>query len=316
MEILPSKEQLSLFGYEKYFSSFVKLYKKKKIPNVLLINGPKGSGKSTFVYHYINYLLSINEKNSYSLENFKINENNSSFRKIQNNIHPNFFSIDDNLLNKNIKIDQIRGLKTFLSKTTYEKNIKIIFIDNVENLNIFSSNALLKSLEEPNSNTFFFMSHDNSTKLLNTVKSRCLSFKINFNIEEKKNIFKEIARDYQFNFTENNLDKFLFFDTPGNFLKYLLILKDSKLDISQEKLLCIYFMLEKYKLSKDPNFIKYISLFIESFYNDLSMNNHNNINYYFHNKNKILYIINDMIKFNLDKKNLIFSVKKILSNEK
>ena len=47
MEILPSKEQLNLFGYEEYFNSFVKIYNKKKLPNVLLINGPKGTGKST-----------------------------------------------------------------------------------------------------------------------------------------------------------------------------------------------------------------------------------------------------------------------------
>ena len=58
IEILSSKNQLSLFGYESYFNSFVKLYKKNELPNVILLNGPKGLGKATFAYHFINYILS------------------------------------------------------------------------------------------------------------------------------------------------------------------------------------------------------------------------------------------------------------------
>ena len=51
------------------------------------------------------------------------------------------------------------------------------------------------------------------------------------------------------------------------------------------------------------------------FYNKLSQNDSNNINNYFTNKNKILYLINDMKKFNLDKKNLLITIDNILKNE-
>ena len=57
------KKQLQLFGYDEYFNSFIKLYEKKKLPNSILLSGLKGLGKSTFCYHLINYLLSINEEN-------------------------------------------------------------------------------------------------------------------------------------------------------------------------------------------------------------------------------------------------------------
>ena len=57
-EILPSKNQLRLFGYDDYFNTFIKLFHKNKLPNTILLNGLKGSGKATFAYHFINYLLS------------------------------------------------------------------------------------------------------------------------------------------------------------------------------------------------------------------------------------------------------------------
>ena len=67
-----------------------------------------------------------------------------------------FFLIENNFQERDIKIEQVRNLINFLNKTSYKKNLKIIMIDNAEYLNLNSSNALLKSIEEPQDNTFFF----------------------------------------------------------------------------------------------------------------------------------------------------------------
>ena len=56
VEILLPRSQLILYGYNNYFHSFIKLYKDNKLPNVILLNGLKGSGKSTFIYHFVNYI--------------------------------------------------------------------------------------------------------------------------------------------------------------------------------------------------------------------------------------------------------------------
>ena len=45
LEMVLSKNQLRLYGYEDYFDSFVNLYRKNKFPNTILLSGPKGSGK-------------------------------------------------------------------------------------------------------------------------------------------------------------------------------------------------------------------------------------------------------------------------------
>ena len=156
-EIMHPKNQLHLFGYQNYFNSFIKLFDKNKLPNTILLSGQKGSGKATFAYHLINYLLSYNEKDKYSLENFTINPDNKSYKDLCDYIHPNFFLLENRDKDENIKIDDVRNIQKFLNRSTYKSNIKIILIDNAEYLNINSSNALLKPLEEPNNNTFFLL---------------------------------------------------------------------------------------------------------------------------------------------------------------
>ena len=182
LDKLEPKIQLKLFGYKNYFDNFISIYKRGRLPNVVLLSGPKGLGKATFAYHFINYLLSQDEKNKYSIEDFEINPNNPTFKLIQNRIHPNFFLLENNLPDESIKIEHARNLLKFLNKSNYSKNLKIIFLDNTEFLNPSSSNALLKALEEPSYNTYFFIIHNNSSIIIDTIKSRCLQFNFHFNI--------------------------------------------------------------------------------------------------------------------------------------
>ena len=77
MPFKPS-EQTRLYFYEKYFSLFTDLYEKNLLPNQILLSGNSGIGKSTFAYHFVNYVLSKNELNPYDSKNFRINYLNKS----------------------------------------------------------------------------------------------------------------------------------------------------------------------------------------------------------------------------------------------
>ena len=90
------KNQLNLYGYSRYFKTLAKIFNKNKSINVILLQGPKGLGKATFIYHFVNYLLSYNEEKKYSIEAFKIDPNNISYKLINNNTHPNFFLVENN----------------------------------------------------------------------------------------------------------------------------------------------------------------------------------------------------------------------------
>jgi len=314
-EIVSPKQQLYLFGYQKYFDLFVKLFNKSLLPNTILLSGQKGSGKATFAYHFTNYLLSYYEKNKYSFKNFEINSENKSYKDLCDNIHPNFFLLENSDNEENIKIDDVRNIKKFLNKSTYKSNIKIVLIDNAEYLNINSSNALLKSLEEPNKNTFFFIINNNSKKILNTVKSRSIEFRFFFNKDEKKSIFNKLSNLYENNFDADINDDDFYLESAGNILKYIKILNDNAINNTKDKISCISYLFDKYKTKKDSQILIFISFLIELFYKDLSIKNNKKLNVYFYNKLKILNQINNLRKFNLDKNSLFISLQGILKNE-
>ena len=315
LEILLPKNQTQLFGYENYFNSFIELYKKNNLPNTILLSGPKGIGKATFIYHFINYLLSINEQNKYSINNFAINSDNKSYKNLCNSTHPNLLVLENSDLDEDIKIENVRNILKFLNKSTYSSNIKIILIDNAEYLNEHSSNALLKVLEESNSKTYFFIIHNNNKKILSTIKSRCIEFKFFFNIAQKMKIIENIIKQKNYNFDIKRIDKDFFFDTPGNILKYLILLRDSDIDFSRDKLSCIFYLCDKYKSKSDSQLLTLISIPIELHYNELAKKNSKNLNLNSFNKYNLIQKIHDTKKFNLDRKNLFILLKGALKHE-
>jgi DNA polymerase III subunit delta' len=307
-------DQLKLFGFDSHFNLLTKLHENGRLPNTILFTGNKGLGKSTFAYHFINYLFSKNEDNAYSKQSSLINENNSSHKLVKSGSHPNFFLIDNKFSEKDIKIEQIRNLLKFLSKTTYSKNLKVVLIDNAEYLNLNSSNSLLKALEEPSPNTYFFIIHNNTFKILNTIKSRCTEFKFFLKNSLKKEILSKILSCYDIDYDFASLPENHFFDSPGNLVKYIAILENQKIDIN-DQVSCINYFMELYKTNKDFETLSFISTFINKFYLDLCISNKNKQSYYFLNHRKIQSYIYDIKKYNLSEKNFFITIKNILNNE-
>ena len=224
--------------------------------------------------------------------------------------------IDKSNKDEIIKVEQIRNLIKFLNKSTYDKDLKIVFIDNTDYLNLNSANALLKSIEEPNKSTFFFILNNDQSRLPNTIVSRSLNFKFHFNYKEKKEIFLSLINQYNIQDDLPSFDKFLHFDTPGNLLNYSFLLKNNNLNISDSTLSCIIYLINQYKIKTSSEILSIIIKLIELFYRDLTLKNITNSSYYLFKKNKLLKLINNMKKFNLDKKNILTSINIILAGEK
>ena len=65
------QNQTRLFGLNNFMNELIQLDNDNKLPNKILLSGQKGLGKSTLAYHFINFILSKNEKFNYNLENLK-----------------------------------------------------------------------------------------------------------------------------------------------------------------------------------------------------------------------------------------------------
>ena len=140
--------QTKLYGISSIIDEIVNLSYSNKLPNKILLSGSKGSGKSTLAYHLINYMFSQKENYAYDITLNEINIKNNSFKLIKNGSHPNFHLIDLIDDKKSIEISQIRNMINYTNKSSFNNRPRFILIDNIENLNINSLNALLKITEE------------------------------------------------------------------------------------------------------------------------------------------------------------------------
>ena len=171
-------ETSKLFGHKTLFSNLIYLDQIEKLPNKILLNGPKGIGKKILVNHLLNYLFSQNNEQFYDLKNNEYKTNNNLSLLISNNSHPNIFKIQKKKDKKIIDIDQIREMIQFTNQTSLNNEKKIIIIEDINLLGINSANALLKSIEEPNQKTYYILINNSEFKILETIKSRCLEFKL------------------------------------------------------------------------------------------------------------------------------------------
>lgn len=100
-----------------------------------------------------------------------VSEDSIIYERIKNDNYSDFLILDTT--KGPVKIDDIRNLEEQFSKTANEINGKKVYIINlVENLNVDSTNALLKFLEEPQEETYAFLLTNNEFQLLPTIRSR------------------------------------------------------------------------------------------------------------------------------------------------
>ena len=304
---LSPNSQTNLYGLDNQFNELVKLYKKDILPSKILLSGLKGIGKSTLAYHLINYILSLNEDYQYELDKLTINPENRSYKLIQNNTNPNFYLIDVNLDKKNIDINQIRTLINNLNKSSFNSKPRFVLIDNIEYLNINSINALLKILEEPNENIHFILIHNNK-KILSTLLSRCINFKISLDNQKIKEINDSLFEKKTSELINQDLIDYYF--TPGRIFNLLNFSYDKEIDLKKISLRDFLLLLINNSYYKSDDKVKsllydMIELFIlkniSLIYSDLSS--------YF------LTRINEYKKFNLDDESLFLEIKSKLLNE-
>jgi DNA polymerase III subunit delta' len=88
--------------------------------------------------------------------------------------HPDNFVLEPEEADKAIKVDQVRTLVAFVVQTAQLAGRKVVLVEPAEAMNLNAANALLKSLEEPSGDTVLLLISHQPSRLLPTVKSRCV----------------------------------------------------------------------------------------------------------------------------------------------
>ncbi len=310
---LKSENQIKLFNYDKYFLNLVHLYNNKKLPNKIIFSGKKGIGKATFAYHLINYIFSTNEDFNYDIEKFQINLNNKSYNLLLNQSHPNFHLIDLLEDKKNIEISQIREVYKFVNKSSFNNREKIVLINNAEKLNLNSSNALLKIVEEPNDKVFFIIIYDSSKKILDTLRSRCLKFNFHQSYDQCIDTANKIIKGNIFDSISENLVNY--YNSAGDLINLLKISDSLKIDISKINLKDFLITLIDKKYYLKNQYVKnYIFSYIDFYFLNLInfSNQKKKVSFFYENFAKKVYYLK---KFNLDEESFFIELKTKVLNE-
>jgi len=254
-----------MIGHKSLFNDFIYLDQIQKFPNKILLNGPKGIGKKLFVNHFLNYFYLKENKQFYNLKNYEYNLSNNISKLISSNSHPNILKIYRKNDKKIIDIDQIREMIKFTNQTSFNNDRRFIIIENVNLLGINSANALLKSIEEPNNKIHFILINNSEFKVLETIKSRCLEFKLNLLNSEVIEIVNyhfeaDIYKDINLDFINN-------YNSPSFLISLVNFLESNDLSIKDNSIENLLAYIIKNKSYTSNDFIKeYLNLFIELFF--------------------------------------------------
>ena len=170
----------TIYGQDLAIQILKSSISKKHISPAYLFSGPEGVGRKKTAKVFIKSILDRNC------------EKESTKRKIESNNHPDLLWIEpsyilqgkiisqgkaklENITIKSppqIRLKQIKEIIEFLGKKPFESEFSIVIIEDIEKMNESASNALLKTLEEPNTGLFILLTQ-RPEKLLSTIRSRC-----------------------------------------------------------------------------------------------------------------------------------------------
>ena len=169
-----------IYGQDLAIQILKSAISKEHISPAYLFSGPEGVGRKKTAKVFIKGIL---DKNL---------ERDITKRKIEGNNHPDLLWIEPSYMVQGksisqgkaklesinikspaqIRLNQIKEIIEFLGKKPLESERSIVIIEDVEKMNESASNALLKTLEEPNSGLFILITQ-RPEKLLSTIRSRC-----------------------------------------------------------------------------------------------------------------------------------------------
>ena len=307
MNLTNPKNSLFLYGLDQKFDFLSNLYNLGNFPRVLMLSGKKGLGKFTLINHFLSYVF---DRENYNLELKKINIQSPFFKQYLNDVYPNIIYLKGSNF-KNIKIEDIRELKSKILKSNISENKRFIVLDDVELFNINSLNALLKIIEEPSTNNYFILINNKTKPIIRTITSRCLEIKILLSNQTRIKITEHLIEN---NKLKPLIDYKLHDISPGSFCIFNDICETNNINIDDHFVDSLENILNLYKKTKDINLVNFIFFLTDIFFHNKIIEKKDKFEKIYEVKSHVINDINKFIVFNLNQKSFLNSINNRLSN--
>lgn len=166
-----------LLDQEKPLGILSGILAKGKIPHAFLLTGLDGIGKRTAAIRFAMACNCRGVRTAVTGSVLRSCGQCGSCVKILAGCHPDVIQVVPE--GDIIKISQIRELTQRLTFRPHEAAARVVVISDAQTMNVEAANALLKALEEPPPETFFFLTAAQRADLLPTVVSRCQHIRFN-----------------------------------------------------------------------------------------------------------------------------------------
>jgi len=153
-----------LLGHETEKEIFKKLIVQDKVLGSYIFCGREGIGKKLFAQYLAKALVCNDGK-------FFERCTCPHCSSIDACSHPDVKTVEGD---PKLKIDQIREVTENAALSPLSAKKKVYIIDNAHSMTPEAANSFLKTLEEPSSDTHFFLITDSYDRLLETIRSRCI----------------------------------------------------------------------------------------------------------------------------------------------
>jgi len=233
------------------------------------------------------------------------------FKQYNNNIFANIAYLNGSNF-KSIKIEDIRNLKKNILQSSISYNERFIILDDVELFNNNCLNALLKIIEEPGKNNYFFLINNQSKPLLETIKSRSIEIKIILNQNSRLKIINDLIKNFKLETTLDLNDSKL---SPGNFIKFDYILQEYNISLTKDLIDNLSNLLNLYKKNKDIIFINIAFFIVNYYFRNISTKTSLNADKIYDLKNFIFKNLNNFLIYNINQNTIITAVHNKLNHD-
>ncbi len=155
--------KVNVIGHQWAIDLLQQQYRADRVPQSLLLTGPRNVGKCTVARYFAQYLNCTGNDKPCGVC--------PSCRKVVSGNHPDVRIIDDDT--QALKIDRVRDLQHELALSPVEGQYRVAVLANFEQATISAANALLKTLEEPARQVVLILTAPDPGSLLPTIVSRC-----------------------------------------------------------------------------------------------------------------------------------------------